>query len=203
MALSLFIPHETFFHILGSLNLLFMQNHLHLRFLIAGKSFNWASANLLPLLAKPFLTTQTDSHSMNYHNTCIIFFPLLITTKLFCGLSVSLLFDLFPGPYPFKNENITKPKTCPFLFSHCLEQWLAYKLKSIYWTMNELVNEWICFISQYAYSYIFTQSRQVSLGHSVQFSRSVVSDSLRPHDSQHTRPPCPSPTTRVHSNSHP
>ena len=29
---------------------------------------------------------------------------------------------------------------------------------------------------------------------SVQFSRSVVSDSLRPHESQHARPPCPSPT---------
>ena len=28
---------------------------------------------------------------------------------------------------------------------------------------------------------------------SVQFSRSVVSDSLRPHESQHARPPCPSP----------
>jgi len=38
---------------------------------------------------------------------------------------------------------------------------------------------------------------------SVQFSRSVVSDSLRPHESQHARPPCPSPTPRVHSNSHP
>ena len=38
---------------------------------------------------------------------------------------------------------------------------------------------------------------------SVQFSRSVVSDSLRPHESQHGRPPCPSPTPRVHSNSCP
>ena len=38
---------------------------------------------------------------------------------------------------------------------------------------------------------------------SVQFSRSVVSDSLRPHELQHTRPPCPSPTPRVHSNSRP
>ena len=36
---------------------------------------------------------------------------------------------------------------------------------------------------------------------SVQFSRSVVSDSLQPHESQHSRPPCPSPTPRVHSNS--
>ena len=38
---------------------------------------------------------------------------------------------------------------------------------------------------------------------SVQFSRSVVSDSLRPHESQHTRPPCPSPSPGVHSNSRP
>ena len=38
---------------------------------------------------------------------------------------------------------------------------------------------------------------------SVQFSRSVVSDSLRPHESQHARPPCPSPTPAVYSNSCP
>ena len=38
---------------------------------------------------------------------------------------------------------------------------------------------------------------------SVQFSRSVVSDSLQPHESQHARPPCPSPTLGVHSNSCP
>ena len=38
---------------------------------------------------------------------------------------------------------------------------------------------------------------------SVQFSCSVVSDSLRPHESQHARPPCPSPTPRVYSNSCP
>ena len=36
---------------------------------------------------------------------------------------------------------------------------------------------------------------------SVQSSRSVVSDSLQPHESQHTRPPCPSPTPGVHPNS--
>ena len=38
---------------------------------------------------------------------------------------------------------------------------------------------------------------------SVQFSRSVVSDSLWPHESQHARPPCPSPTPGVHSDSRP
>ena len=35
---------------------------------------------------------------------------------------------------------------------------------------------------------------------SVQFSCTVVSNSLRPHESQHARPPCPSPTPRVHPN---
>ena len=38
---------------------------------------------------------------------------------------------------------------------------------------------------------------------SVQISRSVVSDSLRPHESQHAKPPCPSPTPGVHSDSCP
>ena len=38
---------------------------------------------------------------------------------------------------------------------------------------------------------------------SVQFSSSVVSDSLWPHESQHARPPCPLPTPRVYSNSRP
>ena len=38
---------------------------------------------------------------------------------------------------------------------------------------------------------------------SVQFSHSVVSDSLWPHGLQHARPPCPSPTPGVYSNSRP
>ena len=51
-------------------------------------------------------------------------------------------------------------------------------------------------------SYYFLQAdRQFSS--SVQFSRPVVSDSLRPHESQHARPPCPSPTPGVHSDSCP
>jgi len=38
---------------------------------------------------------------------------------------------------------------------------------------------------------------------SVQFTHSVIDDSLRPHELQHTRPPCPSPTPGVHSDSCP
>ena len=45
--------------------------------------------------------------------------------------------------------------------------------------------------------YIYT------IEYSVQFSHSVVSDSLRPHESQHPRPPCLSSTPGVHSNSCP
>ena len=40
-------------------------------------------------------------------------------------------------------------------------------------------------------------------GLSVQFSHSVVSNSSRPHESQHARPPCPSPIPGVHSDSCP
>ena len=52
---------------------------------------------------------------------------------------------------------------------------------------------------------LFFKSLSLLLSHiyghcSVQFSHSVVSDSLRPHEPQHTRPPCPSPTPRVHPN---
>ena len=49
---------------------------------------------------------------------------------------------------------------------------------------------WLAYVSLYQFS-------------SVQFSHSVVSDSLRPHELQHARPPCPSPTPRVYSNSCP
>ena len=45
--------------------------------------------------------------------------------------------------------------------------------------------------------YIYT------MDYSVQFSRLVMSDSLRPHELQHARPPCPSSSLGVHSNSHP
>ena len=45
--------------------------------------------------------------------------------------------------------------------------------------------------------------RQWPCMYSVQFSHSVMSNSVRPHESQHTRPPCTSPTPGVHSNSCP
>ena len=69
--------------------------------------------------------------------------------------------------------------------------------------MWSLISEWLSSLVlsvDRAREYMHILSVQFS---SVQFSRSVVSDSLRPHESQHTRPPCPSPTPGVHSNSCP
>ena len=53
--------------------------------------------------------------------------------------------------------------------------------------------------------YLFTSQLSASCRKplSVQFSHSVVSDSSQPDESQHARPPSPSPTPGVHSDSHP
>ena len=73
-----------------------------------------------------------------------------------------------------------------FIFALLLESMWA-------WTICENTSEstWIL-INHHFLSFL--------KGHagSVQFSHSVVSDSLRPHESQHARPPCPSPTPGVH-----
>ena len=57
----------------------------------------------------------------------------------------------------------------------------------------------IIFIKTYMAFMLFTSY----LYHSVQFSPSVISNSLRPHGLQHARLPCPSPTPRAYSNSCP
>ena len=56
----------------------------------------------------------------------------------------------------------------------------------------DLVVQQLCCAAKKVTSYLILSS--------VQFSRSVASNSLRPHESQHTRPPCLSPAHRVHPN---
>ena len=75
-------------------------------------------------------------------------------------------------------------------------------LLSISFLFSEICNG--SFLYYYLYMVWFLISNDLYLQFSsVQFSRSVVSDSLRPNESQHGRPPCPSPTPRVHSDSSP
>ena len=53
------------------------------------------------------------------------------------------------------------------------------------------------------YTFVILFIKTIYLPLSVQFSSSVVSNSLQPHELQHARPPCPSPTHGVHPNSCP
>ena len=62
------------------------------------------------------------------------------------------------------------------------------------------VNPWLIHINIWQKPLQYCKVIQFS---SVQFSCSVVSNSLRPHELQHTRPPCPSPTPGVYSDSFP
>ena len=54
-----------------------------------------------------------------------------------------------------------------------------------------------------ALTFLLEMLGYVPLVHSVQFSCSVVTNSLHPHEWQHARPPCPSPSPGVHSDSRP
>ena len=60
--------------------------------------------------------------------------------------------------------------------------------------------KWLSYMFTYLLSLLDLSPTPLS---SVQFSRSVMSNSLRPHGLQHARPPCPSPTPRIYSNSCP
>ena len=82
------------------------------------------------------------------------------------------------------------------------DRFLLNKTKIISWRKQVWLNLGDCFstvIWQIILLFsLFMASVQFS---SVQFSCSMVSDSLRPHESQHARPPCPSPTPGVHPDS--
>ena len=70
-----------------------------------------------------------------------------------------------------------------------------------YWFYKELFQELLKFI--FIFNSLMIFKKQCRIFSSVQFSHSVVSDSLWPHGLQHARPPCPSPIPRACSNSCP
>ena len=94
---------------------------------------------------------------------------------------------------------------CHKLFNNAQYSTIFYKVPSDEY-YNQLVKvlntSWFHKLRKFvqkAFSYSLTAINTSS----VQFSRSVMSDSSRPHESQHARPPCPSPIPRVHSDSRP
>ena len=78
--------------------------------------------------------------------------------------------------------------------------WLAYKMIQIM-AKNQCLKSTSFFKSRFSSKYFFPLNIIISHKQvSVQFSRSVVSNSLWPHELHHARAPCPSPTPGVHPN---
>ena len=78
--------------------------------------------------------------------------------------------------------------------------WLAYKMIQIM-AKNQCLKSTSFFKSRFSSKYFFPLNIIISHKQvSVQFSGSVVSNSLWPHELQHARAPCPSPTPGVHPN---
>ena len=104
---------------------------------------------------------------------------------------------------------------CPFLYSLWLLntnmvgffKWTFYQAKwlnsLIYSKKDHLHFLYTQYYIKISFNDYFIRSKKLQTISSVQFSHSVVSDSLWPHESQHARFPCPSPTPRVHSDSRP
>ena len=59
------------------------------------------------------------------------------------------------------------------------------------------------YFCSFFFCYIVTPGKSLLSSFSVQYSHSFMSSSFQPHESQHARPPCPSPTPRVYPNSWP
>ena len=76
-----------------------------------------------------------------------------------------------------------------------IKEFISVKLKDNVFSQPSSMLSLMIFLT-YAFELYFQFS-------SVQLSHSVELDSLRPHESQHARPPCPSPTPGVHLNSRP
>ena len=98
---------------------------------------------------------------------------------------------------PKENHQIEVNK---YLINIVIHHWL---LNAIFIKYSNTVNNLQVKFFHLPQIFKYEQSSKKSIINSIEFSRSVVSNSLRPHELQHTRPPCPSPTPRVHSNSHP
>ena len=150
-------------------------------------------------------------------NWNIFFLFLFITLRFSFSFSLSLFFFLFFFPSYFLSLFFTSllpsfPPLLPFYFllpTSLLSSSSSSFSLAWYWIImqthetNFLVPVLNCLDQQIELVLIF---KKLSLSHfsvSVQFSHSVVSDSLWPHELQPTRPPCPSPTPGVHPNPYP
>ena len=152
-------------------------------FLLLACLFFWLSN----VLCKSISQYETFWHFCNENCTVFVITQYLIlhlNSKVILDSSFSLLsfFKVIHTWFKIRSTWENTPWEFPLLY-------LSPVITSIHATHKEP------FLLAYyeSFPYAFT-------GSSVQSSRSVVSDSLRPHEPQHARPPCPSPTSGVHPN---
>ena len=174
------------------------------------------SLSRVQLFATPWTAACQTSLSITNSQSLfkLLFIELVMSSNHLILCHPLLLPLIFPSLRVFSNESVLPnrwPKYWSFSFSirpsneypgliSFKMDWLD--LLAVQETLNSLqyhsskasVLQCSAFlIIQLSHPYIFS---------SVQFSRSVVSDSSRPHESQQARPPCPSPSPGVHSDSH-
>ena len=131
--------------------------------------------------------------------------PLLLLRSIFPSIRVfsneSALHIRWPNYWSF-SFNISPSNEHSGLISFRID-WLVFLV--VQGTLKGLLQHHSSKISilQHSAFFIVQRSHPTVQFSSFQFSRSVVSDSLGPHELQHTRTPCPSPTPGVHSNSCP
>ena len=145
-------------------------------------------------------------------NHLILYRPLLLLPSIFPSIRVfsneSALCIRWPKYWSF-SFNISPSNEHPRLTSFRMD-WLDFlavqvTLKSLLQHHNSKASILDCVIGErinkmlYVHAHTHTHTRE----YSVQFSHSVMSNSLRPHELQDARPPGPSPTPGVHSDSRP
>ena len=172
---------------------------------------------------RPFTSHEEDSHQKinlqkpwswisNCHNTDktnVYYLSSQSVIDISCHLKSSpeplfrcQLFHLYPLNFPPITQTLklmilyfiacfqlAKPSLFPIL---SLSEWhsLSYNV-----SQNPRIHSWHFFLPCASYSI-----HPSIVFYILQFSCSVMSDSLQPHEPQHARPPCPSPTPRVHPN---
>ena len=127
--------------------------------------------------------------SKHFHKTASLFFFLRRESDLPLSEICSVMSNSLWPHGIYSSWNSTGENTG--VGSLSLLQWIA-------WPRNKA--EVSCIADRFFTNWAI---RETLICHSDQISHSVVSDSLRPHESQHARSPCPSPTPRVHPDSRP
>ena len=130
-------------------------------------------------------------------------YSLLISFLFFVQIRYTLTACLFPPP----GKGIPLYPQCLLFTSSCIYSNVSFLVRQStcfcgirWWSRRTCAHLLLQELQNYN---LLLNNHQLEMFSSVQFSHSVVSDSLRPHESQHARSPCPSPTPRVHSDSCP